>query len=83
MYTVHSDVHNYPTRGRDEVRADYFRLLRSRGGTTYHCVKCYNALPERVKSYDFTKFKTTIKTYLRESAFYDVDEFLQSDFSGI
>lgn len=83
MFTVHSDVHNYPTRGRDGVRADYFRLLRSRGGTTYHCVKCYNALPERVKSYDFTKFKTTIKSYLRESAFYDVDEFLQSDFSEI
>src|SRR3978361_839601 len=45
LFTLHSNVHNYPTRHNSNVVPEFFRLGRTRDGTSYYCVKFFNVLP--------------------------------------
>ena len=78
-----SHIHSYETRNKDNVNINFYRLNRTRDGTSYLSLQFYNALPSKIKSLNEIKFKMIIKKYLLNNAFYSAKEFLDSNFSSI
>ncbi|KAG8272042.1 hypothetical protein J6590_050947 [Homalodisca vitripennis] len=72
------DVHQYETRGRDNLRTHQRRL------TSQHIpqqvgVRLINKLPEDIKnSNNLNQFKTRLRRLLVSKAFYSIDEFMTS-----
>ena len=82
-HAKHSDLHSYPTRGRDNFVHDYLRVTRARDGTNYYCVKFFNALPDRARNLDKGPFKDVLKKYLISKAFYSFEEYLDNNFNDL
>lgn len=82
-FPTHSQNHAYQTRHRNNIQQNFLRLQRSRDGTGYYCVKFFNKLPQQIKYLNFNAYKTKIKNYLKKKAFYNIDEYLQNDFSDM
>lgn len=80
QYTKHADVHNYATRNNENLNLEYLRLNKTKNGVNYYSVKFYNHLPIEVRNMDFKLFKTTVKHFLLDNAFYSYDEFLHTKF---
>lgn len=83
IYMKHRDRHNHATRNRDLIVPNYLRLQRTRDGTNYYCIKLYNVLPEAIKNLEFSQFKLKIKKFLKNKAFYSIEEYLQNNFSDL
>ena len=79
-YSMHCDVHTYPTRFGSNIVPEFRRLARARTGTSYYCVKFFNALPPLIRLLNEQQFKLRIRVYLIAKAFYTLDEFLNSSF---
>lgn len=75
-YTTHSSVHNYPTRGRDQLILPKHRLCRTQNTFNFIGVKAYNALPSDFKDEKPVIFKRRLKSFLLENVCYSVGEFL-------
>ena len=82
-YTKNESIHSYETRSGGNMRMDFLRLSRTRNGTDYYALKFFNVLPIAIRLLDRTSFKSVIKRFLLENAFYDFDEFLLSDFTHL
>lgn len=75
-FTLHSDLHSYPTRGNSLIVAPALRLAASvRNSLDVHL---YNKLPSVVKSLNITSFKRRVKSYLTDKVFYTCQEYLQA-----
>lgn len=48
----------------------------------YYAVHLFNRLPAAIKTYDKNVFNNRIKLFLLRSAFYSVDDFLDTEFSS-
>ena len=80
-YISRDRLHPYPTRSNDNLHFDFRRLSKSRNGTAYYAVKFYNALPLNIRRLDHLRFKTVLKKFLTDNAFFSINEFLDADFS--
>jgi hypothetical protein len=83
MYERQGFNHNYPTRIANKIKISYTRLQHCRYSKNYFGPLFYNKLPERLKNLKMVEFKTKIKSYLIEKAFYSISEFLDSDVENV
>ncbi|KAG8280379.1 hypothetical protein J6590_083406 [Homalodisca vitripennis] len=73
------DVHQYETRGRDNLRTHQRRLALSQHLPQQVGVRLINKLPEDIKnSNNLNQFKTRLRRLLVSKAFYSIDEFMTS-----
>ncbi|KAG8260950.1 hypothetical protein J6590_085527 [Homalodisca vitripennis] len=73
------DVHQYETRGRDNLRTHQRRLTLSQHLPQQVGVRLINKLPEDIKnSNNLNQFKTRLRRLLVSKAFYSIDEFMTS-----
>ena len=83
QYITHDKIHEHSTRNKNKrnITFDFLRLSKTRNGTSYFSIKFFNVLPVAVQELESNRFKTLIKRFLLDNAFYDFDEFLLADFS--
>ena len=77
-FTSHEEVHDHHTRFKDQLKPDFYRLSRCQRSTNCMSIKFYNKLPQSVCRLPLTKFRSVVKNYLIEKAFYSYGEFLDS-----
>ena len=71
------EVHNYGTRGRDNLRLQQHRTVTFANLPKQIGVRLINGLPEELKNIqNFNHYITQLKHVLVSKAFYSVDEFL-------
>lgn len=77
------NIHTYPTRKNNKLEILRVRLEKTR--KSYLCMetKLFNNLPETAWSVSLVKFKNSINTWLKDKAFYSIDDYLNSDTSEI
>lgn len=76
-----ADVHSYDTRGRNLLVVPASRTLSSENNKVN--IKLYNALPNRIKTLTFPRFKSSLKGFLIRSAFYSISEYLGSNIGDV
>lgn len=69
-----ADVHSYGTRGRDLYLVPASRTRTSEKNKIN--ISLYNSLPTELKSLTTSAFKSALKQFLLENAYYSVDEHL-------
>lgn len=72
------DTHDYYTRYRNNIKSKYMRLEKSKNGPNFISHKLFNKIPEEVKRLSLKKYKQTVGEFLRQHAFWSVQEFLSS-----
>lgn len=75
-YTTHGNVHQYNTRGRENIRPHYCRLKRSQDGPSFFGSKFFNILPVAVRDLPMNQFKTYVINILVNKAYYNINHFL-------
>lgn len=75
-YKLNSSYHSYSTRSGNLIRPPKFRLEKSYNNSLN--INLYNCLPNTVKNLALNKFKIIIKKYLRDRAFYTIDEYMHA-----
>lgn len=78
LHITHSDVHDYNTRGANQLVLPRYRLTKSKRNSID--LRLYNNLPQNIKNLSNKQFKKTIKKYLLQQCFYSIDEFLNASF---
>lgn len=81
-YPQNSDVHEYNTRHRYDLRPEFTRIARSRYSLNYYAVQFYNAIPTNIKLLPFRRFKETLKNFLIKHACYTHEEFVRAASGG-
>jgi hypothetical protein len=81
MFLSNSEIHDINTRNNSNVHLTSTNLALVQKGVLYSGSKVYNCLPSHVKalSNEPKRFKSTLKSYLIEQAFYSLDDY-QSTF---
>jgi len=74
-----TEVHNYNTRQKDNLRASYCRLKSTQNSVNYWAPRLYNKLPFHVRGYKPKKFKTAVQCFLIKECFYDLQEYMDCD----
>src|SRR5436190_20693090 len=70
--------HNYPTRHRNNILIDKFRLSLFKNSLFYYGPKFFNSLPQSIKSLSsINTFKKRVKSHLVGGAFYSLQEALE------
>lgn len=82
-YTRRDLIHNHATRNNKKLNHNFLRLTKTRNGTNYYAIKFFNVLPDNIQKLEYKRFKTVIKKYLLDNAFYDINEYLSSDLTCI
>ena len=77
MMTRRSDVHNYETRGADELSIPYHRFSSAQQTIQYQGIKLFNKLNQPWKVENLNRFKTSLKVYLCGKAYYSIQEYLE------
>lgn len=75
-YVMHSEIHEYDTRRKDQIFLDFTRLVKSRNAINYYGPIFFNKLPPNIKQLPESKFHFKIKQILLNGAYYSFDEFL-------
>lgn len=76
LFVINSEVHQYGTRQANMLHVTQVRTSLAQNSPEMKCVKIYNKLPGEVKNIqDLTKFKSTLKSFLEDMAYYSVNEF--------
>jgi hypothetical protein len=78
-FTFNSDIHDINTRFNQNLNLPSTNLTLVQKGVFLSGSKIYNQLPLRIKMLykDITNFKSSLRTYLIEHAFYSIDEYYQ------
>ena len=85
IYVCLSHAKKYHTTNqnpnRNETRLNllivpYFRLTKNINSFRYNSIKFYNLLPTEWKKLSYSKFQKTIKLFLRNNVFYELQEFI-------
>jgi len=69
--------HQYDTRHRDLYRVPQTKYTLVQRNVNNHALQIYNALSPDIKSLEGKGFKSELKNFLLEEAYYDVKEFLK------
>uniref|UniRef100_A0A1Y1LAR2 Reverse transcriptase domain-containing protein n=1 Tax=Photinus pyralis TaxID=7054 RepID=A0A1Y1LAR2_PHOPY len=74
--TKSSDVHDYPTRSNTQLRLPKVHLSLLQNCPSYIGIKIFNHLPDCITSkQSLTKFKRSLKLWLKSQEFYSLKEF--------
>ena len=79
-YKTQEEIHNYPTRQRNNIRIEYTRLLHSRNAYNYYGPLFHNKLPHHIKNLQLGKFKSIVIKFLTKKAFYSFNEYFDTNF---
>jgi hypothetical protein len=84
MFLSNSEIHYINIQYNYNLHLPSTNLALIQKGVLYSGSKVYNCLPSNIKvlSNDAKRFKSTLKSYLIEQAFYSLDEYYQSTFHG-
>jgi hypothetical protein len=84
LFLSNSETRNINTRYNQNLHLPTTSLSLVQKGVLYSGSRIYNRLPSGIKalSNDFKSFKTTLKSYLIENAFYSLDEYYHSNDYG-
>lgn len=72
---TNNEVHNYDTRGKNDLRNCKHKLNLVSNGPLNAGIKFYNKLPHYIKHSQ--NFKSSLKSFLLDHGFYSVKEFLE------
>jgi exonuclease III len=75
---IHSDMHSYETRNKDNFLLSKPKLNVYKKGVVYAGCKFYNRLPKQLQLKGETGFKTKLKNFLTDRAYYSVEDFLKN-----
>ena len=76
-YKLGSDIYDINTRQKNTLRVPYSRLNLSKKSPTHLAVTVIKKLSEDIKSAaHVNQFKRLLKSYLLESAFYSINDYL-------
>lgn len=78
-YSKNKCYHEYNTRLNNNIHLEYLRLRRTRLASNYYAPLFFNKLPQNIKLLPIDKYKLSIKKMLLSQAFYNVQEFLDSN----
>ena len=69
--------HDYPTRNKQNLLPDKFRLTLFQNSIFYYGPKLYNCIPNNIKALtSINAFKSHLRRFLTERAFYSLQEAL-------
>jgi hypothetical protein len=73
-------THGQNTRGvaKNFLRPPPTHLTRIQNSALYQCIKVYNHIPAEVKGLPDKKFKTTLRHFLVQRAFYRIEDFFDT-----
>ena len=74
---TNKDVHDYFTRGKDNIHIKKHNLKMTDKCPEYAGSIFYNNLPNYIKQESGVRFKLTLKNYLIDKCFYKVNDFFQ------
>jgi hypothetical protein len=79
LFLTNSEIHDINTRYNHNLQLPSTNLTLVQKGVLYSGSKIYNRLPLSIKAHsnDTKRFKTSLKNYLIEHAFYSLDEYYQ------
>jgi hypothetical protein len=82
MFLSNSEIHDTNTQYNYNLHLPSTNLALLQKGVLYSGSKVYNCLPSNIKVLpnDAKRFKSTLKSYLIEQAFYSLHEYYQSTF---
>lgn len=80
-YIKRDTIHLYHTRNSNKLQTDFLRLTKTRDGAGYYGIKFFNLLPYEIQKLNYKHFKTVVKKFLTDNAFYDINDFTNADFS--
>lgn len=75
-YGTHSEIHNYNTRHAGDLIIPKFRYNKSKRNTVN--LHLYNKIPIVWRDMKYNLFKSKVKKYLIDNAFYSVSEFMET-----
>jgi hypothetical protein len=78
MCTLNSTVHSINTRHCSDLRLPAVHLTKVQKGIYHSRAKAFNTLPPGIKclSKNIRRFKSTLKEFLLEGSFYNIQEYL-------
>lgn len=76
---VNANIHTYNTRNRHNLCTKRCKLTLTQSSFVYHGIKCFNMLPNHVKSLSYKQFKNRIKKFFQCKCLYNVEEFYTLD----
>lgn len=82
-FNTHHQLHNYPTRHGNDIRAPFVRLKKGQSDPEFTGVKYFNKLPNNIRGLPLASFKKALKNCLIQNIFYSESEFLTCDFNNI
>lgn len=72
---THADIHAYNTRGCDLLLVPFSRT--NTAGKNKVNIGLYNALPNIFKALPLSRFKSQVKLFLIDKAYYSIDDYLK------
>lgn len=83
LYNQRKEIHGYNTRNRTKLDVPRCRLSKSLDRFPNLALRCYNKLPEEVKSLGEKCFRKVLKTWLLAAAYYSLQEFFDDNLQGL
>lgn len=78
----HTSFHNYSTRNRHALVNNLSSYSKTYKSFYFNSIKLFNFLPTKIKLLSSAKFKSIIKSVLKEHCLYSVEEFYSIDFKS-
>lgn len=76
LFNLRGSIHEHSTRYRDLIDLKYARLNKTQHTYMYVGVKLFNKLPVKAKDSTLKKFNNSMLKWLKQKAFYSVEEML-------
>lgn len=81
--TIQSEIHDYNTRFRNNIRKKYTRLTKCQTGTAFHGIDMYNCLPAEIRLLPQKNFKKRMGAFFVAGAFYSSSEIISALKGGV
>jgi hypothetical protein len=81
IYFTNTSIHGLNTMQQEKLHVHFVRLSAPQKGVYYSSIHIFNHLPFTITKYksDTRIFKTVLRSYLVDNAFYSIDEFLSTN----
>jgi len=76
--TRNKEIHDYPTRAREDIHPRFQRLAVAQDGPEYMGAKLFNCLPLNIRQIkNREKFRRQLLDHLLENPYYNINEYLE------